>query len=112
MATCMPVSKLKEIGLTQQDLKPSNAHLRGVTGTDMKTCGELMIKATCNDSTHIIKILVTKLGTELILGLDVCKLFNLITIADTCIQRNITVDEQVEAVHITDEKGVNYTELK
>ena len=43
MVTCMPLSKLKEVGLHQDDLKPSNAKLRGVTGTDMKTCGEINV---------------------------------------------------------------------
>ena len=40
-------------------------------------------------------------------------LLKLVTIADTCIQRRVTVDdEQVTAVHITDETDVNYTQLK
>ena len=112
MATCMPSFKLKEVGLCQDNLQPSNARLRGVTGTDMKTCGELAVKATCNGITKKIKILVTELGTELILGLDVCKLFELVSIADTCLQRNITIEEQVEAVHITNETDINYAGLK
>ena len=101
MVMCMPLSKLKEVGLHQDDLKPSNAKLRGVTGTDMKTCGEINVQVACNGLTHKIKLLITKLGTEPILGLDFCTLFKLVTIADTCIQRRVTVDEQVEAVHIT-----------
>ena len=113
MVTCMPSSKLKEVGLDLDDLESSNAKLRGVTGTDMKTCGEIIVPVTCNSRTNKIKVLITELGTELILGLDFCKLFKLVTIADTCIQRRATVDdEQVEEVHITDETDVNYTQLR
>ena len=114
MVMCIPLSKLKEVGLHQDDLKPSNAKLCGVTGTDIKTCSEINVRATCNGLTHKIKVLITELGTELILGLDVCKLFKLVTIADTCVQRKITVDEcrsssYHESYH---EADVNYTKLR
>jgi len=111
MVTCIPLSMLKEIGMDQKDLMPSTAQLRCVTGTDLQTCGELKISVTCNDITHSIKVIVTQLGNELILGLNFCKLFGLVTLADTCIQRKVSADQQVEAVHITDECEINYSPL-
>ena len=38
-------------------------------------------------------------------------MFGLVTLADTCIQRKVSVDQQVEAVHITDECEINYSPL-
>ena len=66
---------------------------------------------TCNDITEDITVMVTEFGSELIqliLGLDFCKLFNLVTMADVCIQRQISVEQQVEAVHIMDESEIDY----
>ena len=111
MVTCMPSKLLKSISLKSSDLTPSKVTLRGVTGTDMVTCGELKVKVTCNGHTDEVRIIVTDTGTELILGLDFCKAFKLIEVAECCIQRRITVDE-VKAVHITDEGEVNYTSLQ
>jgi len=111
MVACMPLSMLKEIGMDQKDLMPSTAQLRGVTGADLKTCGELKTQVTCNGITHSTTVIVTQLGNELILGLNFCKLFGLVTLADTCIQRKVSVDQPVEAVHITDECEVNYSPL-
>ena len=112
MVTIMPLCMLNEIGLSKNDLGPSKARLRGVTGTDMMNHGELTVRVSCNDKTDKIKILVTELGNELILGLNFCKLFNLVAISDTCIQRKITLQQQVEAVHITEESEVNYGTLR
>jgi len=56
MVTCMPLSMLKEIGMDQKDLMPSSALLRGVTGADLKTCGELKTLVTCNGIIIIIII--------------------------------------------------------
>ena len=112
MVTCMPLSMLNEIGLSKNDFGPSNARLRGVTGTDMVNHGKLTVRVSCNDQTDKVKILVTKLGNELILGLNFCKLFNLVAIADTCIQRKITLQQEVEAVHITEKSEVNYGTLR
>ena len=110
MVTCMPSSMLVDIGVKLSDLQPSNAKLRGVTGADLKTCGELTLRASCNGHTCKIRVVITELGSELILGLETCKVFRLITIATTCIQREIT--EHVEAVHIMDEAELNYVPLK
>ena len=99
---------LNEIGLSKNGLGPSNARLRGVTRTDMVNCAELTVRVSCNDQTDKIKILITELGNELILGVNFCKLFNLVAIADTSIQRKISLEQQVEAVRITKESEVNY----
>lgn len=108
MVTCMPLSLMGELGLHRSDLKPTKAHLRGVTGADMKTLGELNVRVTCNDIEDEIKVMVTELGSELILGIDFCKQFDLVTVADTCIQRQVNVS----AVHITEESEANYSELR
>ena len=108
MVTCMPVGMLTAIGVTKHDLAPSRAQLRGVTGTDLQTHGALEVKATCNNRKHQVRILVTELGDELILGLDFCRLFKLVTIADTCILRKVNV----QAVHMTEECDVDYSSLR
>jgi transposase InsO family protein len=110
MATCMPLQLLQEIGLSKKNIKPSNARLRGVTGADMRTHGILDVSCTCNHITHDFQIHITELGSELILGLDFCREFNLVKIADSCVQRNINID--FKAVHATDESAVDYSELK
>ena len=93
MVTCMPLSILCDIGLDEKDLAPNSSHLHGVTGTDMNIRGEVTVQVSFNSHSKI-KILVNELGTELILGFNFCKLFNLIAIADAFIQRNITLYEQ------------------
>ena len=85
MATCMPLSMLQQLGLTREHIMPTQARLRGVTGTDMKTYGKINPEVMCNDVTQNIQVLVTELGTELILGLEFCKLFNLVNISNACI---------------------------
>ena len=112
MATCMPISFLSKLGLKRSDLLPSSARLKGVTGTDMEVCGEILVKVTCNGHSNTVNFVITKLGTEIILGLGFSKLFQLITLADTCIQRSINVDQKVEAVHITDESEIDYNALR
>ena len=54
------------------------------------------------------KIIVTKTGTELIIGLNSSKKFKLVALSDACIQREVKID----AVHITDEAETNYEQLK
>jgi len=114
MVTCMPLSMLEQIGLRPENLARSTAQLRGVTGADLRNRGELRMRVTGNenDITEDVTVMVTEFGSELILGLDFCKLFDLVTMADVCIQRQISVKQQVEAVHITDESEVDYTPLK
>ena len=49
MVTCMPENMLHVIGICQKDITPSKARLRGVTGTDMKTLGEIKVLVHCNN---------------------------------------------------------------
>ena len=106
----MPISMLQNLGLTRADIMPTQARLRGVTGTHMKTYGKVNAKVMCNKITHDIQLLVTELGSELILGLEFCKLFNLVAIGNVCMEQQIDID--IEAVHITGENEVDYTPLK
>ena len=106
----MPQSLLKDIHTNLKDIKPTKMKLRGVTGTDMKAIGSLTMKVTCNGETHHSTIIITELGTELILGLDFCHTFKLIHIADSCVLRSINSD--VDAVHITEESDYDYNSLR
>lgn len=114
MVTCMLLSILKWIGLCNEDLMLSNAGLRGVTGSGMKKHGMMKAKVTCIDITKEVKVILTELGTKLILGLEFCKHFSLASITDACVQRKISYEqcEQVEAVYITEESEVDYTALE
>ena len=64
----------------------------------------------CDGETHYTMIIITELGTELILGLDFCRKFKLVQIADTCVLRSINSD--VDAVHITEESDFDYENLR
>ncbi len=70
------------------------------TGAKMNTKREIMPNISCNEITKAVKIIITELGTELILGIDFCKKFNLVNITECCIQRQVTVDDQMQAVHM------------
>ena len=76
----------------------------------MQVIGSLIKKATCNGETHHTKIIITEVGTELILVLDFCRTFKLAHIADTCVLRSINSD--VDAMHITKESDFDYGNLK
>ncbi len=108
MVTCMPAALLQQISVTRDARKPCQATLRGVTGAEMITRGELITTVTCNSHTQQTHIIITELGCELILGIDFCSSFKLIEIADTCIQRSINVD----AVHSTLESEADYKALQ
>ena len=110
MATCMPYSMLEQMNVHANDLTPTKAKLRGITGTMMKTIGELNVKASCNNITKLVTVIITKSGSELILGVDFCRAFELVKIANCCEQRELTVD--MNAVHITKEGDVDYTKLR
>ena len=75
MATCMSYSMLKQIKVNNKDLTPSKAKLWGITGTMMKTIGELKVEASCNNLTKTAKVIVTNPGSELILGVDFAEHF-------------------------------------
>ena len=101
MVTGMPRSLLKDLHINLKKIKPTKMKLRGgVTGTDMQVIGSLTMMATCNGETHHTMIIVTELRTELILGLDFCRTFKLVHIADTCALRSLNSD--VDSVHITE----------
>ena len=78
-------------------------------GTDLKAIGSLKTKVTCIGETRHTTIIITELGTELILGFDFCHTFKLIHIADSCVLRS--VDSDIDAVHITEESDYDYNSL-
>ena len=107
METFMPSSLLKHINVSNKEVKPSKARVRGATGTQIQTMGELQLKATCDGITKTIRLIVTNLGSELLLGVDFCRAFKLVTIANCCEQRQVSLD--ANAVYITNETEVNCT---
>ena len=40
MVSCMPTSMLPQIGLSKNNLKPSNAIIQGMSGADLQNCGK------------------------------------------------------------------------
>ena len=115
IAKCMPVLMLQDIGLNRANLMATDMMIRGVTGTDMKACGRQEIEVRCNNQSKKkkkkAKIIVTKLANELILGMELCRLFSLVIFAETCIQRQVNVCQQKTA-HITDESDVHHDHLR
>ena len=61
-----------------EDLKPSDAVIRVMSGADLQYCGTVCVSATCNEITKKAKVYVTKHDYALILGLEFCKMFNLV----------------------------------
>ena len=113
MVSCMPMSMLSNIGLSKKDLKPSNAIIRGMSGTDLQNCGFVDVSITCNDITAKTRFYVTERECAFILGLGFCKEFKLVTIAPVCLQQSISMEpNHVEAVHITEESEANYYNLQ
>lgn len=105
MVSCMPVSMLPQLGLTEEDLTPSHATIRGISGADLVNCGTVAPKVSCNGMNADVEFYVTKNSSAFILGLEFCKKFKLVTIAPVC-------THPVEAVHLTDESEVDYDELR
>ena len=113
MVSCIPMSMLPQIGLSMKDLKPSDAVIRGMSGSDLQKCGTVCVNLTCNEITKKAKFYVTKHDYALILGLEFCKMFKLVTISPVCTLQSVSLEpNQVEAVHITDESEVDYHKLK
>ena len=110
MASCLPQKLLSSIGVSREEVKPSRAVLRGISGMDLGNQGVITIPVTCNGKEEDTQFYVTKHGREIILGLPFCKQFNLITVADVCYQRQISCS--LEAVHITEESSVDYRALQ
>ncbi len=86
--TCMPVSLIQNLQLTQNDLSRTNKRLRRVSGEDLRAIGEISLTTQANNQTHNATIIVTKFGKELLVGLDFCYRFELVQIAESCTVRN------------------------
>ncbi|XP_063586309.1 uncharacterized protein LOC134763680 [Penaeus indicus] len=109
MVSCIPLEKLPSIGLKKKDIQPSSDVLRGISGTSLESLLTISVNTTCNDITASSNFYVTIHGKELILGIGFCKSFNLVNISNTCIQRQIQVEN---AVHVTDESTVDFAQLQ
>ena len=97
-------------------------------GQRLKSHGTVEIEVSCNGHQCKAKFYITSPGKELLLGLNLCISFELVQIAETCIQRNIiasldkniyapgpsdmSTPETVEAVHIMQESEANYITLR
>ena len=121
MVSCMPLSILSSIGLSEQHLSQNKVTLHGVSGTDLQNLGYVDVMVTCNDIQDKARFYVTKSGRELLLGIKFCKKFQLVDYASSCILRKVTAEKpahthsessNLNAVHIMDESEVNYTELQ
>ena len=110
MVSCIPLPLLTDIGMSRQDITPSTAVLRGVSGKRLKNHGTVKLDVSCNGHQRKAKFYITGSGNEL-LGLNFCKGFKLVRIAETCIQRRISASIDV-ATHtsgpsdISNSKGV------
>ena len=94
------------------DLKPSDAVIRGMSEADLQNYGTVCVNVTCNEITKKVKFYVTKHDDALILGLEFCKIFKLVTISPVYTHQIVSLEpNQVEAVHITDESEVDYHKL-
>eukprot|EP00794_Sanderia_malayensis_P018441 gene18441-20290_t len=113
MVSCMPMPMLANFGLSKDDIKTNNAVIRVGSGANLKNYRTVDVKVACNNITAKTTLLFTKCECALILGLEFCKNFQLVSIAPICIQQSISNDpDHVEAVHITDKSEVNYNELR
>ena len=107
--SCIRMSMLETSGLTQKNLQNSRAILRGVSGLDLKNCGTIQLKITCNDHHDRVKFFISELGNEPILGVNLCKKFKLINVAKPCTQPEIIAGPgEIEAVSITEESQDEY----
>ena len=113
MVSCMPTSLIPQIGLSKNDLKPSNGIIRGMSGADLQNCGTIDVDITCNNITAKTRFYITKRECAFILGLGFCKKFKLVTIAPVCMQQSISMEPNHEqVVHITGESEADYYQLK
>ena len=113
MVSCIPLSMLPNIGFSKEHLNASKSKLRSVSGATLENCGTISCTVTCNNITDSVTLYVTGTGTELILGLGFCKQFQLVNLADSCIQREVIVDsDSLQAVHITHESETDYKSLQ
>ena len=84
MVSCMPLSMIPKFGLTQSDLTPSNAIIRGISGADLVNCGTVKADISCNGITAGAEFYVTRANSTLVLGLEFCRKFELVAIAPVC----------------------------
>ena len=84
MVSCMPLSMIPKLGLTQSDLTPSNAIIRGILGADLVNCGMLKANISCNGITAGAEFYLTRANSTLVLGLKFCRKFELVAIAPVC----------------------------
>lgn len=112
MVSCMPLTMIKQIGLSKEDLKTSKSTVKGISGAILPNVGTVSMHVSCNNITSVAKFYVIDSDCAFILGIEFCKKFKLVTIAPICTQYSITIhDTEVNAVHIANESEVNYHEL-
>ena len=123
MVNCIPVSMLADVGISESHLKSSNIILRGVSRKILKNHGFTDVVVTCNRKRDTARFYATDSAEEILLGLQFCKRFGLVEIAETCIQREVTaehvkvkkdksgVNAGVNAVHIIEESTADYAAL-
>ena len=87
------MSMLLQIGLSMEGLTPSDAVIRGMSGTDLQNCGTVCVNVTCNEISKKAKFYVTKHDYALILGLEFCKMFKLVTLNCGTVCVNVTCNE-------------------
>jgi transposase InsO family protein len=120
MVSCMPLSVLHSLGLSERHLKQSNVTLYGFSGTDLENLGCLDITVTCNRMKDKARFYVTTAGREILLGVRFCKKFKLVDYAPSCILSEVKAEpssqpssgtNNLNAVHILDETEVDYNKL-
>ena len=120
MVSCMPLSVLSSIGLSQDHLTQSSITLHGFSGTDLENLGYVDVMVTCNNIHDKARFYVTKSGRELLLGIKFCQKFQLVSYASSCILNKVSVeqpalcseDNGLNAVHVMDESEADYTGLR
>jgi hypothetical protein len=68
MVSCIPLSLLQKIGISQQELRPSSAVIKGISGANLQNHGTLDIKVTCNDICERAIFYITENECPFILG--------------------------------------------
>lgn len=118
MVSCMPRSMVSDMGLSNKDLSPSNTVLTSASKKHLTNHGTLLINVACNGHNAKVKFYVINSGTDLLLGLNFCKDFNLVRISPSCIQREVSVQHNdspelsQDAVHIMRESEADYPALR
>ena len=126
MVSCLPLSILSDMGLSIENATPSKVVLRGASKNRLRNYGTLVLEVTCNNLRAKARFFITDNNSEILLGFDFCQTHELVTIADMCIQREITATsksehtsapsristaEDVNAVHIMEESEADHPSL-